>query len=361
MLQGLSIVLFNDEDGEMLAQDTTFCFGLPGNKTTIEVSIENLRSVLGQIEAELYRSEVYRRAIDNSQQSATEGTTSAQFLMKAIGREAIRLTLRHFVQQSDAEIEIREPEESNLEEFPVAAFSRALGSGSSSGAFPTKSVRQSFQNRFQKTVAISDRPVSEIEKQPSLGLTTQKTHKKASAADLAEQVAQERADHLRRLGEQIRQARMARSMSLSELHSKTLVPMHQIQALEAGHGVHLPEDVYLRGFIQRIGNALGMDSLSLLASLPKPDPEKAILPTWYHPPTKASGIRGLAVQPVHLYVGYAALMAGGLFWLSRQENPPANPGAIDLDSSQVSPSLKSQQHPEPSAQVSIAPPETVGF
>ncbi len=347
----------------MLAQDTRFCFGLPGHKTTIEVSVENLRSVLGQIEAELYRSEVYRRAIDNSQQPSAEGTTSAQFLMKAIGREAIRLTLRHFVQR-EPEIEtqgIREPEEADLDEFPVAAFSRALGSHSSNGAFPRKSVIKPFQDRFQKPVPLDKPQISEIAKQPSSAI--QKANKKASVADLAEQVAQERADHLQRLGEQIRQARLARSMSLSELHSKTLVPMHQIQALEAGHGAHLPEDIYLRGFIQRIGNALGMDSPSLLASLPKPDPEKAILPTWYHPPTKATGIRGLAVQPVHLYVGYAALMAGGLFWLSRQATPPANPGAIDPDSSQVNPSPKTQsQHSESSgAKVSIAPPETVGF
>ena len=187
--------------------------------------------------------------------------------------------------------------------------------------------------------------------------------KKVSAADLAEQVIQERADHLRRLGGQIQQARLARSMSLSELHSKTLVPVHQIQALEAGYGAHLPEDIYLRGFIQRIAKVLEMDSASLLASLPKPDPRQAILPTWYHPPTPAIGLRGLAVQPVHLYVGYAALMAGGLFWLSRQATPPTNPSAIDLDSSQVTPSPKIQNHSsEPSgAKVSIAPPETLGF
>ncbi|MCY7322950.1 MAG: hypothetical protein LH660_14400, partial [Phormidesmis sp. CAN_BIN36] len=67
--------------------------------------------------------------------------------------------------------------------------------------------------------------------------------------------------------------------------------------------------------------------------------------------------------PVHLYVGYAALMAGGLFWLSRQATPPANPGAIDLDSSQINLSPKTQsQHSEASgAKVSIAPPETVRF
>lgn len=343
----------------MLAQDTTFCFGLPGNKTTIEVSLDNLRTVLGQIEAELYRSEVYRRAIDTSQQIATEGTKNAQFLMKAIGREAIRLTLRHFVRQGEAEETkgIQEPEK-ELDEFPVAAFSRALGSHSSNVTeFPTKAIVKAVQNRSETVAPTITNRVSSIKKQASAKLAHQKGRRKVSAADLAEQAVQERDDQLQKLGEQIKRARLARSMSLAQLHSKTLVPVHQIQALEAGQGAHLPEDIYLRGFVQRICKALEIDSSSLLASLAKPDPEKAILPTWYHPPTKVIGIRRLAAQPVHLYIGYAALMAGGLFWLSRQSAPPAAPGALDLDSSQITPSSK--MHSPPSdAKVSISPPET---
>ncbi len=344
----------------MLAQDTAFCFGVPGNKTTIEVSLENLRTVLGQIEADLYRSEVYRRAIEASQPTTAESTTSAQFLMKAIGREAIRLTMRHFVRQSEAAANIGgiQEAEQELDEFPVAAFSRALGSHSSSNVteFPSKIVK-AVQTRSERTDPTIVDQVRSITKQTATKLTPPKG-RKVSAADLIEQADQERADQLQKLGEQIKQARLARSMSLSQLHSKTLVPMHQIQALEVGHGAHLPEDIYLRGFIQRICKALEIDSSSLLASLSKPDPEKAILPTWYHPPTKAIGIRGLAVQPVHLYVGYAALMAGGLFWLSRQSAPPATPGAIDLNSSQITPSSKTEVQ-TPDHQVSIAPPETL--
>ena len=343
----------------MLAQDTTFCFGLPGNKTTIEVSLDNLRTVLGQIEVELYRSEVYRRAIDTSQQMATEGTKSTQFLMKAIGREAIRLTLRHFVRQGEAEETKRiQDTEKELDEFPVAAFSRALGSHSSNVTeFPTKAIVKAVQNRSETVAPTITNRVSSIKKQASAKFTSQKGRRKVSAAELAEQAVQERDDQLQMLGEQIKRARLARSMSLAQLHSKTLVPVHQIQALEAGHGAHLPEDIYLRGFVQRICKALEIDSSSLLASLSKPDPEKAILPTWYHPPTKAIGIRGLAVQPVHLYIGYAALMAGGLFWLSRQSAPPATPGALDPDSSQITPSSKMHSLSS-DAKVSISPPET---
>ncbi len=344
----------------MLAQDTTFCFGLPGNKTTIEVSLDNLRTVLGQIEAELYRSEVYRRSLDAAQQTAAEGTTSAQFLMKAIGREAIRLTLRHFIRQSEAEAKTKESQvpEPELDEFPVAAFSRALGSRSSNVTeFPTHAIVKAVQNRSETGAPTIANRVSFITKQASAKLVPPKGRRKVSAADLAEQAVQERGDQLQTLGEQIKRARLARSMSLAELHSKTLVPVHQIQALEAGQGAHLPEDIYLRGFVQRICKALEIDSSSLLASLSKPDPEKAILPTWYHPPAKAIGIRGLAVQPVHLYIGYAALMAGGLFWLSRQSAPPAAPGALDLDSSQITPSSKTHSPPS-DAKVSISPPET---
>jgi cytoskeleton protein RodZ len=136
-----------------------------------------------------------------------------------------------------------------------------------------------------------------------------------------------------------------------------MVPMHQLQALETGQGTHLPEDVYLRGFIKRIGTALELDNATLLASLPIPDPTQAILPSWYHPPTKSGGIKGLAVQPLHLYVGYAALMAGGLVWLSHQQTPETPPGAIQLDAPNVTTSPQSNQPHSLNSGSSIAPPE----
>jgi cytoskeleton protein RodZ len=337
----------------MLAQDTTFGFNVPGSNTTIEISAEGLREILGQVEGELYRSEVYRRALGNLQKMPAKGAESAQFLMKAIGREAIRLTLRHFVQTREtADQGIRGADDREVDEFPVAAFSRALGSRLATLPLPTVEVVETAQVPESVTPTFTN-PIPAIAQK----VTPKKSGKKRSLADLAEQAAQERQTGLQQIGEQLRAAREARSMSLSQLHSKTLVPMHQLVALESGQGAHLPEDIYLRGFIKRISTALDLDSVSLLTSLPTPDPTQAILPSWYHPQTKSSGIKGLAVQPLHLYVGYAALMAGGLVWLSHQSSPETPPGAIQLDAPNVTTSPQSSQPHSMSSGSNISPPE----
>lgn len=346
----------------MLAQDTAFGFNVPGSNTPTEISAEGLREVLGQIEVELYRSEVYRRAVKTLQQMPAKGAASGQFLMKAIGREAIRLTMRHLVRQVGGVVQEGsgtwgEDGERGVDEFPVAAFARALGSRTAAAPVP-----QEFPLEIAPAIEIAEpscdsEPTAVAAVEPVVESAPRKSRRKISAAEIAEQAAQERQDCLRQIGEQIRKAREARSISITELHRQTLVPIHQLQALEAGHGAHLPEDIYLRGFIKRIGNALKLDNESLLASLPKPDPVQAVLPTWYHPQQKATGVRGLAVQPVHLYLGYAALMAGGLVWLSHQSAPEASPGAVELDSPRVttSPQAQPDQNLQPS--MSVAPPE----
>ena len=59
---------------------------------TIEMSQDGLRSILNQIEAELLNSEVYRRTMAGLQTMLGEATNTAQLLVKAVGREAVRLT-----------------------------------------------------------------------------------------------------------------------------------------------------------------------------------------------------------------------------------------------------------------------------
>lgn len=289
----------------MLAHDLSVIFGSPSNSDTVELSMESLRGLVAQVEAELHRSEVYRRAVESLEENATEGT-SAQFLLKSVSREAIRLALRQVLRQA------------------TPAQTNAAPAAPASSPSPTRRT------------------------------------KKASDQLQAEE-AEYRQDCLRRLGEQIRKAREARSMSLAELHSKTLVPIHQLQAIEAGYGLHLPEDVYLRGFIQRIAKVLNVDGTKWLEILPTPDPVKSVLPSWYRPSQKSAiGIGGIALQPVHLYVGYAALMAGGCAWLSHQAAAPAR-NASELNTPHVSPATKSQAEStqKVSATVQVSPPESL--
>lgn len=197
---------------------------------------------------------------------------------------------------------------------------------------------------------------------PSIASMTSALSQRRSKQQIEHEQA-EQAEHyqrcLSRLGQQIRQAREARSLSLSELYSKTFVPIHQLQALEAGQGLYLPEDIYLRGFIKRIAPVLGLDSAYLLDSLPTPDPVKAILPSWYHPEERSRvDMSKLALQPVHLYIGYAALIAGGMAWVSHQTAPTA-PEEIDFNSSSLHRSNQSQSETvqKLNTATQVAPPE----
>jgi cytoskeleton protein RodZ len=119
---------------------------------------------------------------------------------------------------------------------------------------------------------------------------------------------------LLKLGKAIKQQREAKGISLERLHAQTYVPLHHLKSLEQGKIDRLPEDIYMRGFLRQIGNALGMAGLP--AQLPTPEPLKPVVAK------RSPQLKPVAqISPVHLYVGYAALMAGavgGLTWISAQ-------------------------------------------
>ncbi|HEY9749886.1 MAG TPA: helix-turn-helix domain-containing protein [Allocoleopsis sp.] len=327
-----------------------YCSDVTGN-IAIEISQEELRTILGQIESELYHSEVYRRVLAGLQTMLGETAGGAQTLVKAVSREAIRLAFRQFFKQYraiSASLKQESTPDATVDPNATAATAALVETTSGEAAAATATFETA-------TPEISDSALSEpapeapikpdpIE-EPPLVLGMGKPAKKLTKAELAAQkFAQEREESLRQVGQEIRAARQARSLSLHQLHSLTLVPIHQLEALESGRIERLPEDVYVRGFIRRIGNALGLDGNNLVAAIPAPDPVKSVLPSWYHPQAESGG---LCLRPVHLYVGYAALMAGavgGLTWLSHQNAPEAatNTTQIFPEQASVTPSSRQQ-------------------
>jgi cytoskeleton protein RodZ len=69
------------------------------------------------------------------------------------------------------------------------------------------------------------------------------------------------------IGQQLRQAREARELSLEQVNQATHIRLHYLQALEAGDFASIPSEVQARGFIRSYASFLGLDAQPLLAGL----------------------------------------------------------------------------------------------
>jgi len=123
----------------------------------------------------------------------------------------------------------------------------------------------------------------------------------------------ERQQHCQRIGERIRQARCTRRWSIEQLARQTYIPPFQIAAIESGQLTQPDDDIYLRGFLQRLGTALGLEVEALLADLPAV--AFSPIPSWYR--------QELMLDRPSLghYCGYAAIAigtAGVLGWSLQQ-------------------------------------------
>lgn len=371
-------------------------FGAPEH-TTVEISQESFRSILGQIEAELHCSEIYSRVLASLQTMLGEAASSAEILIKAISREAVRLAFQRVPtpnKAARATTANRSPrvqdrpappppllpasimyQRQTLEDTSTTTIAKA-DSGNSESDIDTSeksnpSLREEFKEVVHPPAAAMAAPNTADNK---LLLTTPGFPKKKrlSKTEKAALAVQEREDKLRDLGLELRKARQVRSLSLHQLHSQTLVPLHHLESLEKGAIEKLPEDIYIRGFIRRLGNALGLDGNAMATSLPVPEESKITMPSWSLPETE---MVGFDLRPVHLYVGYTALMAGavgGIAWLSQQSMPGATaiPHKSIPSPASVSPSQKRQvPTPKPGIKKSshggiivggdIAPPEMI--
>ncbi|MBD2607295.1 helix-turn-helix domain-containing protein [Scytonema hofmannii FACHB-248] len=329
---------------------------IAGN-SSIEISQDELRSLLGQIETKLHRSKVYRNALATLQNLLGPSSEQAKVLFKAISREAIALSFQQFATQeskvtdnqqintadvspsteiengdlsqclSTVKLNTNNPQtnEENLRSQSVPFAERLIRGASPTGeekVLHNQVADNSVKAKEDKAIPSGAARFSQRDsaKKPTHSL---KRTRKPSKAELAKQLAAEqRIETLRQIGQQLQKARFAQGLSLVQLNAYTHVPIHHMEAIENGNLELLPEDVYLRGFIRVMGNALGLNGTTLIAALPVPEIPKAILPISSRLKNGSPGL-GLDVRPVHLYVGYTALVAGavgGLSFMSQQAN-----------------------------------------
>ncbi|MGB7444192.1 MAG: helix-turn-helix domain-containing protein [Coleofasciculaceae cyanobacterium] len=346
------------------------------DNSTIEISHEGLRSLLRQIEAELINSEVYRRTMAGLETILGEASQTGQILVKAVGKEAIKLTFQNFIRQYNIVPVTAEGKNTKNETNKEKVDSSQVEENNQTGAESTpdqtySSATPNFSELLNSSQATKS--TSSNRKRIDSTKANQKSLSKHKEEKKEEELAQERQEILRQIGQKLRQARQAKLLSLEQLYRQTMVPIHQIEALENSRLASLPEDIYVRGFIRQIANALGLKGTELAASLPQPNLKKSVIPSWYRDSSPASGVQ---LSSVHLYLGYTALIAGaigGLSWMSNQPTA-GNSSEIEPDIA-VPPSLAPQtEHTEsnnkPGLQsnnnriktgADIAPPESLPF
>jgi cytoskeleton protein RodZ len=277
--------------------------------------MDRLALRLEQVEAQLHGSDVYGRAVDCLQQIAAERGADVQMLIRAIGREAIRLALQAsnnddatVIQVTQMPVVVEIDSDPRLSEATLGSdLAQATDSGSTVGKL----------NALQTLILKCQR-------------------KSPAEAVEAEPLPPTREQCLIALGQAVAKAREEKTMTLAQLHARTFVPLYHLQALERGEVDRLPQDIYLKGFLRRIENALVLESGTLMAYLPDEEAlESGILPSWVKGkailPKPSKNIAGLEVNSAHLYLAYTAIMAGGICWISGQSAPKNNLAPIQID------------------------------
>ncbi len=320
---------------------------IPGN-SSIQISQDELRSLLGQIETKLHRSKVYRNALATLQNLLGSSSEEAKVLFKVISREAIALSFQQFTTQQPKVTENQEKltADSPSVEPENADLSQCLSSAKLNINNPK--INTNEENlRSPDKVADNSMKAKEDNQNAKVPRHWLKRTKKLSKAEIAKQLAAEqRIETLQKIGQQLQKARFAQGLSLSQLKVYTHIPMYHMEAIENGNIELLPEDVYLRGFIRVMGNALGLNGTSLIAGLPVPEIAKTILPISSKLKNSSPGL-GLDIRPVHLYVGYTALVAGAVGGLSIMSQQANTDRALIPDEVKPSAASQSSQRMEP--------------
>lgn len=124
------------------------------------------------------------------------------------------------------------------------------------------------------------------------------------------EIEQEQQEKLTEIGGRLSKIRLQKKISVEEIATKTMIQPRFITAIEKGQLSELPEPLYIRGFIRRYAEALGVDGVEISEDFPlgfsKPIASSS----------KLLGKGSAALRPWHLYVLYIGLIVGAGLALS---------------------------------------------
>lgn len=119
------------------------------------------------------------------------------------------------------------------------------------------------------------------------------------------------AEKLAEIGARFKKIREEKELSIPHLTAMTLISERYLRAIENGEIESLPEPVYVRGFIRKYGDALGLGDLSAEFPLNPVIAEQ-----------KWAGSAAAELRPFHLYALYVGVIAGAVGLLATFMNAP---------------------------------------
>ncbi len=119
----------------------------------------------------------------------------------------------------------------------------------------------------------------------------------------------EQAQKLTEIGDYLRQVREQHNLTLEQMAGRTLIQARLLNAIESGNLKPLPEPVYIRGFIKRYSEALGLDGGKIAEAFPVENGMRPVQPSWKDSPAAQ-------LRPLHLWAAYVLLIVAAVSGLS---------------------------------------------
>jgi len=99
------------------------------------------------------------------------------------------------------------------------------------------------------------------------------------------------------VSEQLRQGREAKNFTIHQIAEITKIKTEHVRALESGNFEVFTAPIYIRGFVRSYGNAVGLDSQTLIKDL---EAELALTENLSGPPSLSGPRRGLVDKLMYL-------------------------------------------------------------
>lgn len=307
------------------------------------ISLNQMISLVTEIEAEVYASPVYCQTLATLKKNSKNGSTDS--LLKKITRSVIRVALKRFlaIPELQAESFPMKPFESskpsepviNPQNHPSTAISSNLEKNleKNTEKIHPLSISQKTQNAEPTAASTKNQPINIFS---FLMNQARKIHAKSclylelvienesktepiGTKKLPYNQRKEQEKRLQEIGQQIQAARLAKSITISQLNIRSAILSSKIEAIENGCLDKLPEPIYVQGYIRRLGNAVGLDGDRLANYFLNP-PEhtiKAIKTNEDENPEKNNNNpRKIYLNSIHLFWLYLSLIASALGWLN---------------------------------------------